>query len=243
MPIERLPLLESDAVVTRDVLVRLLERADRRDVPALLQSQGWLWTDDEHLLLPRAQLVGLVGLVLGEHGVLFDAATVVREAAKAHGATSAQAADWAAVAACAWAAGAARRLVDDTVSWVGTRQQFGKPVGRQQAVQHRAVDMHVDAEAMYALVWATVGQVDAAGGGLCDVPAVDALADFCWRASRRVGQAAIQLHGAIAMTAELPVGGLVLAAERLLTVHAQPLFRTARRAAALRDRNFRGALA
>ena len=44
-------------------------------------------------------------------------------------------------ALCAEAVGIMQALVDATVEYVRTRQQFGQPIGRFQALQHRIADM------------------------------------------------------------------------------------------------------
>ncbi|WP_371876427.1 acyl-CoA dehydrogenase family protein, partial [Achromobacter denitrificans] len=52
-----------------------------------------------------------------------------------------QAADAARVALCAEALGAMQALLEATRDHVSARRQFGQPLGRFQAVQHRLVDM------------------------------------------------------------------------------------------------------
>lgn len=229
MTISRLPTLQPELAVARNALDNLFERSDVKDLPLLLKENGWLWPEEDELPLPRPQLVALVSSTLGQHGVSFDIASSIRSEAIRHDLNPRLVDDWAALAAISWVVGAALRLVDDTVDWIKTRKQFGKPVGQNQAVQHRAVDMHIDAEAMHALLWATATRSEP----LATEEALDTLADFCWRANRRVGQAAIQLHGAIAMTNELPVGGLVLQGEAVLANYARPATRTARARTAL----------
>jgi alkylation response protein AidB-like acyl-CoA dehydrogenase len=47
--------------------------------------------------------------------------------------------------------GACRRVLDLTLDHVRTREQFGRPIGAFQAVQHKAADMHVAVERARAL--------------------------------------------------------------------------------------------
>ncbi len=49
-------------------------------------------------------------------------------------------------ALCADAVGVMQALVDATVEYVRTRQQFGQPIGRFQALQHRIADMLIHLE-------------------------------------------------------------------------------------------------
>lgn len=51
------------------------------------------------------------------------------------------------------ASGVARWCVDTAVEYVRTREQFGQPVGRFQAVQHKAALMLVNAEIVSAAAW------------------------------------------------------------------------------------------
>jgi hypothetical protein len=190
-----------------------------------LHDEGWLWPDNDALPVSRGEWVALLAQTTADLGLRIDLPAAIRGAAG----TTAVAQDWATLAACGWASGAARGLVDSTLQYLGTRQQFGQLIGRFQAVQHRAVDMHADTEALNALLWSVAPTV----GCAVDSDDLDALVDVCWRTSRRVGQAAIQLHGAIAMTEDLDVGALVLHAEALLARHAQPLRRATYRATRL----------
>jgi alkylation response protein AidB-like acyl-CoA dehydrogenase len=59
---------------------------------------------------------------------------------------------FAAVAACAEMLGIMQRLLDDTVAYVQDRQQFGKAIGKFQAVQHRAARMFIAVEQSRSLV-------------------------------------------------------------------------------------------
>ena len=92
-----------------------------------------------------------------------------------------------------------------TTSYLTSRKQFGVTLNTFQALTFRAADMYVSLELAESIVdWATmkVGQGDPA--------AVAEAAARCGlqvsRASRHLGQEAIQLHGGIAMTAEYAVG-------------------------------------
>jgi alkylation response protein AidB-like acyl-CoA dehydrogenase len=92
-----------------------------------------------------------------------------------------------------------------TVEHLSTRRQFGGPIARFQALQHRAAEMLVALEqsrsmAMYAALM--VDEPDAATRRT----ALSAVKVQIGQAARFVGQQAIQLHGGIGVTEECAVG-------------------------------------
>jgi alkylation response protein AidB-like acyl-CoA dehydrogenase len=105
----------------------------------------------------------------------------------------------AAVIVAADALGAAARLLELTVQYVGERRQFGVPVGSFQAVKHAAAEMLVDVEAARSAVmhgaWAVGAGEDAAQH------AAIAKAVAC-AAAVRVADKALFLHGAVGYTWE-----------------------------------------
>ncbi|AQT82271.1 acyl-CoA dehydrogenase [Mycolicibacterium litorale] len=64
-----------------------------------------------------------------------------------------------ALAACA-SAGTVRRGVETAVDYIRTREQFGKPVGSFQALQHKAAILLVNAEMASAAAWDAVRAID-----------------------------------------------------------------------------------
>jgi alkylation response protein AidB-like acyl-CoA dehydrogenase len=113
--------------------------------------------------------------------------------------------DEAIAALCAEALGAMETLRDLTVDYLKTRQQFGRPIGEFQALQHRAAEMLVATEqarsmAMYAAMMVQGADPAARGTALSAAKAlVGKLAD-------QLGKDAIQMHGGIAMTEEYKAG-------------------------------------
>lgn len=92
-----------------------------------------------------------------------------------------------------------------TLDYMKTREQFGRPIGSFQALQHRAADMMVALEqarsmSFYAVQAAGESDPDERrrGGSAVKVQ--------IGRAARFVGQQSIQLHGGIAMTMEYACG-------------------------------------
>ncbi|MFF4400339.1 acyl-CoA dehydrogenase family protein [Streptomyces sp. NPDC001480] len=121
--------------------------------------------------------------------LLGDEDTDVLAALAAHG-------DTVATVLAAEAVGAADRVLERTVEYVGQREQFGRAIGSFQAVKHRLADVYVQVQAArsaaYYAAWATAHGERV--GGLALAQALDAL--------RCAAGEAIQLHGGIGFTWE-----------------------------------------
>jgi alkylation response protein AidB-like acyl-CoA dehydrogenase len=117
------------------------------------------------------------------------------------------AADYGAGLLCAEAVGAMDALFAATLEYLKTRQQFGVPIGKFQALQHRMADMYVHLEQARSMaLLAAVRLADDARGGSADERrrTVAAAKYRVGQAARFVGQQAIQLHGGMGVTDELP---------------------------------------
>lgn len=117
---------------------------------------------------------------------------------------------------CAEACGLMRRMLDDTVAFLGQRQQFGQPIARFQVLRHRAADMQMTVLKAAALTEVAV-QAETADPALRR-HAVSAAAIEVIDAVRAVGEGAVQMHGAMGLTGELTLGrfykrGLAIGAE------------------------------
>lgn len=107
-------------------------------------------------------------------------------------------------AACAEAVGAMAAANDMTRDYIRVREQFGVVIGSFQALQHRWVDMHMEAELAKSM--SDVLAIRLRDGDE-DAPAMVAAAKVrVGKAAQVVGQGAIQLHGGIGMTDEYPIG-------------------------------------
>ncbi|HWA89672.1 MAG TPA: acyl-CoA dehydrogenase family protein [Rhizomicrobium sp.] len=114
-----------------------------------------------------------------------------------------RATDDAIAAHAAEATGAMKMLVDATVEYSKTRKQFGVPIGKFQALQHRMVDMFVNYEqAVSITLMVTLKLADDAERA----KAASAAKVQIGRSGRFVGQGAVQVHGGMGMTDELNVG-------------------------------------
>lgn len=111
----------------------------------------------------------------------------------------------AAVAAlCAEAVGAMQALHDMTLEYLKVRRQFGRPIGQFQVLQHRQVDMLIELEQARSIVMAACMALHE---GLADADRLLSTAKITvGRAGRHVAHAAVQLHGGMGMSDELPVG-------------------------------------
>ena len=108
------------------------------------------------------------------------------------------------IAMGAEALGAMQVLLDTTVEYTRTREQFGQPIGKFQALQHRMADMYLKVEETRSLLYNAVIRTDE---GSPEAPrACAALKVKLAEAGKFVSQQAVQLHGGIGMTDELVVG-------------------------------------
>jgi pimeloyl-CoA dehydrogenase small subunit len=103
------------------------------------------------------------------------------------------------------AVGAMETMHAMTLEYSRTREQFGRPIGQNQVVQHRLADMLMSLEqgrSMSMLATMSVDELDAA-----ERARNISMAKVGYgQAARFVSQQAIQLHGGIGMTEELAVG-------------------------------------
>ena len=96
-------------------------------------------------------------------------------------------------------AGLGRAVVEATVEYTANREQFGRPVGTFQAVQHHLAEMAIAAKQVnhlaYSAAW-TFSQegYSATAAAQAKIAASDKIAELCWTAH--------QCHGAIGFTWE-----------------------------------------
>lgn len=104
------------------------------------------------------------------------------------------------LATAAQLVGLSRRMLDMSVRYAKDREQFGKPIGAQQAVKHRLADALIEQELARPLVyragWALATRVDDAE------VAVSLAKIYAARAAGFVAKAALQVHGAIGYSTE-----------------------------------------
>lgn len=111
--------------------------------------------------------------------------------------------DYGLAALCAEAVGALDKLLAATVEYARNRKQFGQPIGKFQALQHRMADMYIHLEQARSM--ALLAAVKAEAGDPHERRrAVSAAKYRVGQAMKFVGQQAVQLHGGMGVTNELP---------------------------------------
>ena len=112
-------------------------------------------------------------------------------------------------ALCAEAVGAMEATNATTVDYTKSRKQFGQPIGRFQALQHRMADMFVQATQSRSMSILATGRCAARSQDQSDADQrrrdVSAAKCYVGKAARFVGQQAVQLHGGMGMADELAV--------------------------------------
>ena len=108
--------------------------------------------------------------------------------------------DLATIAACSEAVGVLQVLKDSTIDYCKQRKQFGQPISKNQAIQHKLVDMMIEYEQaksiLYAAVTADLSNADDRK------KAVSGAKARIGQSIKFVGESAIQLHGGMGMVDE-----------------------------------------
>jgi alkylation response protein AidB-like acyl-CoA dehydrogenase len=120
-------------------------------------------------------------------------------------------------AVCAEAVGALDKMLAATVEYARNRKQFGVPIGKFQALQHRMADMVLHIEQARSMSYLAAVR--------CNDPdpvarrrALSAAKVVIGQACRFVGQQAVQLHGGMGVTDELDVSHYF---KRLMAIELQ----------------------
>lgn len=106
------------------------------------------------------------------------------------------------LAVSAEALGAIEVAIDLTLDYLKTRKQFGVPIGKFQALQHRMADMMTEREQIRSALINAAGHMEADERDWH----ISALKNLVGRSGRKIAEEAIQMHGGIAMTWEYAAG-------------------------------------
>jgi alkylation response protein AidB-like acyl-CoA dehydrogenase len=200
-------------VVAGDSLASLTLFALRPNHPGLTLHP--FWTLDDR---PAASLTL-------ENAALTESARLGPPAAASAAIT--EALDLAAVAQCAEAAGLMASLLNQTIAHLKTRTQFGQPLAEFQALQHRLVDMHAAYELSLSLTY-KAAILSKARPSDEQRAAVSAAKVQAAEAARLIGNESIQMHGAMGMSLELPVGRAVKRLRAMEPQYGSPAYHLAR---------------
>jgi len=107
-------------------------------------------------------------------------------------------------ALCAEAVGALDATLAATVEYTKTRKQFGSPIAKFQALQHRMVNMLIHVEQARSMSYLATMRADDDDTRERQ-RALSAAKALIGAACRAVGQEAVQLHGGLGVTDELAV--------------------------------------
>jgi hypothetical protein len=124
------------------------------------------------------------------------------------GAASARVDDRMLVVACAESLGSMAVLLRETVAYLRTRVQFGRPLAANQALRHRVADLAVGVEEARSTVLASLLALDdaaRAGDDRAHARAAAGARAKVGALARRMAEEAIQLHGGMGVTDELRV--------------------------------------
>ncbi len=104
------------------------------------------------------------------------------------------------------AVGGAMALLEMTVEYLQTRQQFGRPLALFQALKHRCADLKAHTEAAQALLQDGLDAVTDREGDVIATPEAEmkalAVKQLACSAYAAVAEESLQLHGGIGMTSE-----------------------------------------
>ena len=108
------------------------------------------------------------------------------------------------VSACAEASAICEKMCVLTQEYCKGRAQFGQPIAAFQVLQHRMADMYINAEEMDAVAQVLASRYDS--GDAARDKHLSAAKVQLSKSCKFVGENAIQLHGAMGMTDEMPIG-------------------------------------
>jgi len=100
--------------------------------------------------------------------------------------------------------GAMESVLEITNGYIKQRVQFGQPIGKFQALQHRMAEMFVEVQETRSILYRGMALIEAAPEER--KRAVSAAKVVACNAGRFVGAQGIQLHGGIGMTEEHSIG-------------------------------------
>ncbi len=138
--------------------------------------------------------------------------------------------DYGAAAAIAEGVGVAQHVLDTTVEYLKTREQFDVKIGTFQALQHRAVDMFIEMQLLRSIAYESNVKIDQADV-LERKRAISAAKVQLSVGGKFVTRQSIQLHGGVGCTDEHDIGLYFKRMQVLNTLFGDEEFHVARFAA------------
>lgn len=166
----------------------------------------WVPGDAQGLTISRSQLADgswASDLTLADVQVGPEAIVASGESARS---ALREAIDDALVVVSAELLGVMDAVLQQTIEYLGTRAQFGRPIGAFQAIQHRMVDLFIAKELASCALREAMETFEFSDDG---ERRAEAAARVKFRASRSaiaIARAAVHLHGAMGFTDECDVG-------------------------------------
>ena len=111
--------------------------------------------------------------------------------------------DYSSILLCAEAFGIVCVVLQQTIDYAKTRQQFGQPISGFQVIRHRLADMYIAVENFRSILFATL---DHAQSGPIKSVDLNVLIYQTIQAARLIGQQSVQIHGGMGMIDELMIG-------------------------------------
>jgi alkylation response protein AidB-like acyl-CoA dehydrogenase len=111
--------------------------------------------------------------------------------------------DKAALLKCAEVSGACQAVLEMTVAYAKERQQFGKPIGTFQVIQHRLVDMLMQVEGLQYLVYQAAWLMSTGADCAAQVAMAKVKANKVYQCVALDG---IKIHGAIGFSMDHDIG-------------------------------------
>ncbi|HKA81700.1 MAG TPA: acyl-CoA dehydrogenase family protein [Xanthobacteraceae bacterium] len=174
-------------------------------VPMALGADAFLVSTDRGLALVAADAV-LLKIDRTQDGGHYGTLTFHDAPAKAVAGDLTEAIEEATLATSAYLLGVMERAFAITLTYLKTRQQFGKPIGSFQALAHRAADLKIQVALTRASVEAAAATLDTSSVTALRRAAVSRAKARASDAAMRITREAIQMHGGIGYTDEYDVG-------------------------------------
>lgn len=179
----------------------------KRFVPMAAGADAFLVSAGGGLALVKRDAPGVtLAIDRTQDGGHYGTLTLERAPAQPVAGDLAAAIEEATLATAAYLLGVMERAFAMTLSYLKTRQQFGKPIGSFQALAHRAADLKIEVALTRASVEAAAATLDTSAAAAVRQAAVSRAKARASDAAMRVARQAIQMHGGIGYTDEYDVG-------------------------------------